>query len=83
MAKMKYIQIPNHKWIHMDSDRINTVMITGFTDSFNFEKKCIRIIVCLMYSYSAVQKLKRFGFGEISTSAKCSFQAFDQNFLCM
>ncbi len=33
-------------------------------------KKCIRIPVFLMYSDSEVQKLKVFGFGEISTSAK-------------
>ncbi len=51
----------------MDSDQINV-----FTDSFNFEKKCIRIPVFLMYSMysdSGVQKLKVFGFGNISTSA--------------
>ncbi len=34
-------------------------------------KKCIRIPLFLMYSNSVVQKLKGFGFGEISTSAKC------------
>ena len=62
--KMKCIRILDHKWIHMDSDQI------GFTDSFNFGKKCIHIPIFLMYSYSAVQELQGFGSGEISTSAK-------------
>ncbi len=52
------------KWIHMDSDQINSRIPSIL------KKKSIRIPVFLMYSYSAVQKLKVFGFGEISTSAK-------------
>ena len=42
-----------------------------------FWKKCIRIPVFLMYSDSEVQKLKVFGFGEISTSANINMINFD------
>ncbi len=68
----------------MDSDQINVFSachnfktngneIIGFTDSFNFEKNVFVFQFFLMYLNSEVQKLKGFGFGEISTSAKnCS-----------
>ncbi len=42
----------------------------GFTDSFDFEKKCIGIPVFFNVFYLVVQKLKVFRFGEISTSVK-------------
>ncbi len=49
--------------------------IIGFTDSFNFEKKMHpHSSFFLMYSDLEVQKLKVFGFGEISTSAKNRFE---------
>ena len=65
--KLKCIRILGHNWIHMDSDQNN--WIHGF---LQFWKKCILIPVFLMYSDSTVQKLKGFGFREISISTKTS-----------
>ena len=66
---MKRIRILGHKWIYVDS----RIPLTGFfskvLNRVNFEKMYLYFSF-LMYSDSEVQKLKVFGFGEISTSAK-------------
>ena len=53
----------------MDSYGFLCLEIIGFMDSLNFGKKMYSDSSFFMYSDSEVQKLKGFGFGEISTSA--------------